>query len=107
MIVYCVSRKPSGRTRNQNITPFVAPPSYPELLIRSVNTQLMLWWWSGTTIRISTMSAAPATCHHTDTLLMTARRWLEKMLASAASTRITTNSMKTRCQGVVGRRSCR
>ena len=24
--------------------------------------------------------AAPATCHHTDTLLMMASRWLEKML---------------------------
>ena len=40
--------------------------------------------------------AAPATCHHTETLLMIASRWLLKMLASAARKRMTTKMTKTR-----------
>ena len=38
VIVYCVSRKPSGSTQNQNPKPLVLPPPKPELLNRSVNT---------------------------------------------------------------------
>ena len=51
---------------------------------------LALAWWWGRKIRISTMAAAPNTCHHTETLLMMASRWLEKMLTMAAITRMAT-----------------
>ena len=34
------------------------------------------------------MAAAPSTCHHTEMLLKMASRWLEKMLITAAMTRI-------------------
>ena len=39
-------------------------------------------------------AAAPATCHHTEMLLMTASRCDEKMLISADTARMTTNNMK-------------
>ena len=39
-------------------------------------------------------AAAPATCHHTEMLLMTASRCDEKMLMSAETARMTTNMMK-------------
>ena len=38
VIVYCVSKKPSGSTRNQ-----YQPSPKPELLMRSVNTKLAVW----------------------------------------------------------------
>src|SRR5690625_399501 len=69
VIVYCVSKKPSGNTRNQYFA-----SSYPELFKRSVKTKLRLWCWSGTTARIRITIAAPATCHHTEMLLSTAIR---------------------------------
>ena len=34
-------------------------------------------------------AAAPATCHHTEMLLMTASRWDEKMLMVADNARMT------------------
>ena len=40
-------------------------------------------------------AAAPTTCHHTEMLLMTANRWLEKMLMIADSARMTTNMANT------------
>src|SRR5689334_4840080 len=94
VIVYCVSSRPSGITRNQNVIPEVDPSAKPELLIRSVKTKLNDWWVLGRTISRTTTMAAPATCHHTEMLLMIASRWLLKMLASAASTMIATNSTK-------------
>ena len=41
-------------------------------------------------------AAAPMTCHHTEMLLMTASRWLEKMLIVATTTRMTRNMMNVR-----------
>ena len=43
--------------------------------------------------RIRITAAAPATCHHTETLLMTASRWDEKMLMVAETARMITNRM--------------
>ena len=40
--------------------------------------------------------AAPATCHQTEMLFTIASRWPLKMLAVAASTRMTTKRMNTR-----------
>ena len=42
------------------------------------------------------MIAAPATCHHTETLFITAIRWLLKMLSTDASASTTTKMMNTR-----------
>ncbi len=42
------------------------------------------------------MTVAPITCHHTETLLSTASKWLEKMFRTAASPRMTTKRMNTR-----------
>ena len=74
VIVYCVSRKPSGSTASQNVVPPVVPSPKPELLNRSVKTKPALWCWSGTMIRMSTTTAAPTTCHHTEMLFITAIR---------------------------------
>ena len=41
-------------------------------------------------------AAAPATCHHTETLLITASRWDEKMLISAEIAKMTMNSTNVR-----------
>ena len=38
MIVYCVSSRPNGTTRNQYMAELLDPSEYPELLNRSVNT---------------------------------------------------------------------
>ena len=38
VIVYCVSRKPNGKMKNQNGAPMTLPLSKPELLNLSVNT---------------------------------------------------------------------
>ncbi len=43
------------------------------------------------------MTAAPITCHHTETLLKTASRWLLKMLMAPATSRTTRKIQKTRC----------
>ncbi len=39
-------------------------------------------------------AAAPNTCHHTDTLLTMASRWLEKMFTMAAITRMPMKNRK-------------
>ena len=50
----------------------------------------------GTRNRIAMTAVAPATCHHTEMLLMMANRWLEKILMTAAVTRMIRNITKTR-----------
>ena len=50
------------------------PSLKPELLIVSVKTNETLWWSSGPKIRIAMITATPATCHQTDTLLNSATR---------------------------------
>ena len=42
------------------------------------------------------MTAAPATCHHTETLFMIAIRWPLKMLSTDAMASTTTKMTKTR-----------
>src|SRR4051794_11680112 len=74
VIVYCVRSRPSGSTRNQNLTSAMAPLSKPELLILVLNTQPIAWCVFGTNARIAITTAAPATCHQTEMLLMTAMR---------------------------------
>src|SRR3954469_24717579 len=84
VIVYCVSSRPRGSTRNQNFTSLTAPPSNPELLILVVNTQLIAWWVFGTKARMPITRAAPTTCHHTEMLLITAIRRPPQRLDAAA-----------------------
>jgi hypothetical protein len=62
------------------------------LLSFSVKTNARLWWVFGMIASTSTTMAAPATCHHTETLFSTAIRWPLKMLSSAARARMMTNS---------------
>jgi hypothetical protein len=76
--------------QQEDVAEAVRPPKNPVLLTVWVNTDEALAWWLGRKMRMSTTAAAPNTCHHTDTLLMTASRWLEKMLTSAASARMAT-----------------
>ena len=66
----------------------VEPPNMPLLLMVLANTSLKLACCSGTRNRIRITAAAPATCHHTEMLLMTASRWLEKMLMIAETARM-------------------
>ena len=61
VIVYCVSRKPSGSTYHQNI-----PCPKPELLIVSVNTKSTLWWVSGTKASTSTCADTASNARHSD-----------------------------------------
>ena len=42
------------------------------------------------------MIEAPTTCHHTETLLTIAIKWLLKMLSTETTTSTTTNVMNTR-----------
>ena len=58
----------------------------------SVKTKSTLWCWSGTKIRIPTITATPNTCQPTEMLLKSATSGEEKMLISAWASRITTNS---------------
>src|SRR5664280_1658604 len=95
VIVYWVSSAPIGRTTIRNPRPWVLPPKKPVLFTVEVKTMEALAWWFGRKMRIRTTAAAPNTCHHTDTLLMMASRWLEKMFTSAASTMMMTKYMKT------------
>ena len=73
-----------------------AGPEDPELLMTVPNTVPTLAWCLGTRIRMSTTTAAPATCHQTEMLLMTANRWLEKMFTSAAMARMPRKYRKIR-----------
>src|SRR3954449_4458486 len=96
VIVYCVSRKPSGSTYHQNMLLLK-----PELLMRSVKTVLKLAWLSGTTTRMPMITATPRTCHHTEMPLNLATRWLPRMLMSTCSARMIANRTK------VSRNPCR
>ena len=60
----------------------------PVLLTVVAKTVLKLACCSGIRNRIRITIAAPATCHHTDTLLMTASRCDEKMLMVADNARM-------------------
>ena len=62
-----------------------------------VNTSLNDMWFSGRKTRIRMISAAPNTCHHTDTLLRIAMRWPLKMFRTEMRTSTTMNMTKTRC----------
>ncbi|GAA2855932.1 hypothetical protein GCM10020220_051390 [Nonomuraea rubra] len=64
MIVYWVSRKPSGSTYSQKGSPSEPSPK-PELLLVPKKTKSADWWLSGAKIRMATTIAAPATCHQT------------------------------------------
>ncbi len=80
-------------------SPWVRPPKRPVLLTVPPNTSPIEAWWlpfCRKNHRMMTITAAPITCHHTEMLLSTASRWLEKMLTTAASARMIANSMKTR-----------
>ncbi len=46
---------------------------------------------------MATTITEPATCHHTETLLMIASRWLLKMLTADTSTSTTRKSRNVRC----------
>ena len=70
--------------------PDVEPPNKPVLLTVLANTSPKLACCSGTRIRIPMTIAAPATCHHTEMLLITASRCDEKMLMVADNARMTT-----------------
>ena len=83
-----------GSTTMKNPSPWVFPPKKPVLLTVEVKTIEALAWWWGRKIRMSTIAAAPNTCHHTETLLTRASRWLEKMLIMAAMTRMPMKNRK-------------
>src|ERR1700686_2969066 len=112
VMVYWVSRAPMGRTTIRNPKPWVLPPKKPVLFTVEVNTIEALAWWAGMKARMRTRAAAPKTCHHTEMLLIQARRWLEKMLTTAAVTRMPTKNKKMvfrlpECQLVVKKPSVR
>lgn len=96
MIVYCVRITEIGSTTSSQPAPEVAPPNMPLLLIVLAKTSEKLAWWLGTKIRMPMTAAAPKTCHHTETLLMIASRWLEKMLISAEMPRMATKMTNVR-----------
>ena len=96
MIVYWVRMAEIGSTNSRKPKPVVEPPNMPVLLMVFANTSEKLACCSGRKIRIRITAAAPATCHHTEMLLMTASRWLEKMLMIAEIARMTTNNTKMR-----------
>ena len=53
-------------------------------------------WLSGSTTRITTMTAAPMTCHHTEMLFISAIRWPPKMFKEAVRASTTKNIQNTR-----------
>ena len=89
MIVYCVSRKPNGSTRNQNISALVdavAVAGVVEPLGEDVAEALVVVGDEDQDQHDD--RRAPTTCHHTEMLFMIAIRWPLKMFSSAASARI-------------------
>src|SRR6478735_4369789 len=96
VIVYWVRMKPNGMITNQNAIVLVDPSDHPDPLNLSVKTWDTLRCWSGTKSRTPIRNVAPTTCHHTEMLLNSARRWLEKMLITVMSARIATKIRKTR-----------
>src|SRR6478735_9091694 len=95
VIVYWVRMKPNGMIAKKYTRLLVDPSAQPDPLNLSVKTWDTLRCWSGTMISTSTSTVAPTTCHHTETLLMSASRWLEKMLTTVMKARITTKKRKT------------
>ena len=96
MIVYWVRIAEIGSTNSSQPNPEVDPPNIPLLLMVLANTSEKLACCSGTRNRMPITAAAPTTCHHTEMLLMTASRWLEKMLMIATTTRMTRNITNVR-----------
>ena len=95
MIVYCVRIAAIGSTKMSQPKP-LSPLNIPVLLTVVAKTSPKLACRLGMIHRIATTATAPATCHHTEMLLMTASKWLEKMLMSAEITRMMTNRMNVR-----------
>ena len=94
MIVYWVRIAAIGSTKISQPKPDVSPPNMPLLLMVLANTSEKLACCSGMKPSGSAITAAaPATCHHTETLLMTASRCDEKMLMIAEAARMITNRM--------------
>src|SRR6476619_8290418 len=73
VIVYCVRIAEIGSTNSRKPQPDVEPPNMPLLLIVLANTSLKLACCAGMAHKITMTAAAPATCHHTEMLLMTNR----------------------------------
>ena len=96
MIVYWVRIADIGSTNSRKVNPEVEPPKKPVLLTVVANTVEKLACCSGISHRMTMTAAAPMTCHHTEMLLMTASKWLEKMLMVATITRMTRNMMNVR-----------
>jgi hypothetical protein len=94
VIVYWVRIAAIGSTKISQPKP-LSPLDIPVLLTVVANTSLKLACRLGSRIRMRMTAAAPTTCHHTEMLLMTANRWLEKMLMIADSARMTTNMANT------------
>src|SRR5439155_25037684 len=65
VIVYCDISRPCPKTYQNMKTPKLWPPK-PELLIVCPKTYPSDWWWSGTTIRTSTMNATPTMCQYAE-----------------------------------------
>ena len=96
MIVYWVRIADIGSTNIKKVKPDEDPPKNPVLLTVVANTVEKLACCSGMSHRITMTAAAPMTCHHTEMLLMTASRWLEKMLMTATTTRMIRNIQNVR-----------
>src|SRR5215471_6681632 len=79
VMVYCVRIAEIGSTNSRKPQPDVEPEKIPELLMVFAKTSETLACWSGSSHRIAITALAPATCPHTETLLMTASRCDEKM----------------------------
>ena len=95
-MVYWVRIAEIGSTKSSQPHPEVAPPNIPLLLTVRAKTSPRVACRSGTRARIAITVAAPATCHQTETLLITASRWLEKMLMAATTARMIRNITNTR-----------
>ena len=80
--VYIASRKPTGRTRNQNPRPPVSPPSVPVSLNRSPKTKPKSWWSSGTKTSSAMITATPSRCQPTEMLFISARIRSAKMFTT-------------------------
>ena len=76
----------------------VLPPLKPELLKRSVKTKSSDWCWLGTSTNAARITATPATCHHTETPLMRATKWLPPMFTAAWSARTIKNRKNVPCR---------
>src|ERR1700682_6541201 len=87
VMVYCVSRKPSGRTYSQ----YMLLPAKPELFTWLVNIHLRVWCSVGVKMRIAMIRAAPKTCHHTEILFNTACTLLLNTLNAVIRIMITMN----------------